>query len=146
MTRYLLSLAVFFAGVVLAIFLSGGAIWPYIDIPSLLIVGVVPFIFVSILFGFKNMASVFSVPFKNEATEDKLKTALAFFRVYGKTVWLAGIISVLIGAVAILAFVEDKTRLGPNFAIVLISLLYSAIINLTVVLPYTVLIKKRMKE
>jgi hypothetical protein len=130
----------------LTIVTSGGVAWIYVDIPSLIITGILPFLFVSILFGFKEMALSFLVALKKDAEKDKLIKALNFFRTYGKTTWIAGFIAVLIGVIAIMALLEDKKALGPNLALALISLLYSGIINVVIIIPFMVFIKKQMKE
>lgn len=146
MVRYVLSLMMFFAGFVLTVFLSGGYVRNYLDMPSLLITGIIPFVFVSILFGFKGMLSAFSAAFGKDTEKGALPKALDFFKVYGKTTWIAGIIAALVGLLAILINLEDKTALGPNLALALISLLYSGIINLVLILPFTVFVKKRLNE
>jgi flagellar motor component MotA len=97
MIRYLFSLIVFFAGIILAIFTSGGNAWTYVDIPSLIIVGIFPFFFASVLFGFKEMGLAFSVSIRKETEKEKLIKAFDFFRIYGKVTWIAGFIAVLIG-------------------------------------------------
>ena len=62
MLRYLISVFVFLSGLVSANLLSSGpSAWFFIDIPNLVAVGIFPFIFTSIIFGFKEMASAFSV-------------------------------------------------------------------------------------
>jgi flagellar motor component MotA len=137
---------VFFAGIILTIFTSGGILWPYVDVPSLIIVGIFPFLFVSILFGFKEMVLAFSVSLKKETEKDKLMKSLNFFQIYSKTTWIAGFIAVLIGVVAILVNLEDKMALGPNLALALISMIYSGIINVVIIIPFTVFIKKQLRD
>jgi flagellar motor component MotA len=117
-----------------------------VDIPSLIIVGIFPFLFTGVLFGFKEMKLAFSVSKRKETEKEKLMNALNFFKIYGKVTWIAGYIAVLIGIVAILVNLEDKTALGPNFALALISMLYSGIINVAIIIPFTVFLKKQLKE
>jgi chemotaxis protein MotA len=109
-----------------------------------MIVGIFPFLFVSVLFGFKEMGLAFSVSMRTE--KGKLLNAIIFFKTYGKITWIAGCIAVLIGVVAMLVNLEDKTTLGPNLALALISMLYSGIINVVIIIPFTVFIKKQLKE
>jgi hypothetical protein len=61
MIQYLFSVIIFLAGIVLTIFTTGGSVWNYLDIPSLVIVGIFPFLFTNVLFGFKEIKSAFSV-------------------------------------------------------------------------------------
>jgi len=146
MIRYWLSLIVFLIGIVFTSLFSGNNILMYVDIPSLLIVGIIPFLFVSILFGFKEMVLFFSVSFKKEIEKEKLTEALDFFKIHGKTTWIAGIIAVIIGIIGILVNLEDKAAIGPNVALILISILYSGIINVIIVTPFIIFIKRKMRE
>lgn len=146
MIRYVIALLVFFAGIVLTIVTAGVNVSPYVDIPGLILAGLVPFLFVSIVFGFKDMALAFSVALKKETAREQLIQSLNFFTVYGKTTWIAGFIAVLIGVVGILANLEDRMALGPNMALALIAMLYSGILYMVLILPFTVLIQKQLKE
>jgi len=146
MVRYLVSLVILLGGLVLGLALTGmDSVLPLLDLPSFLIVGIFPFLFVSTLYGFKDMAHAFSVPFKKENTQDDLAKAFIFFQKYGKTTWLMGLISVIIGIIGILANLEDAASIGPNAALAIVSLLYSALFNVLLVLPFKLFIKKQMK-
>jgi hypothetical protein len=146
MVRYLFSLIVFFAGIIPAILTSDACVLIYPDISGLMIVGIFPFLFVSVLFGFKEMGLAFSAAIRKETEKEKLLNASYFFKIYGEVTWIAGGIAVLIGVIAILANLGDKTVLGTNLAFALISLLYSGIINIAIIIPFTVFIKKQLKE
>ncbi|MDL2229173.1 hypothetical protein LJC14_02875 [Treponema sp. OttesenSCG-928-L16] len=147
MARYWLSLIIVLAGTVYACFASGlGRVLFLVDIPSLIAVGILPFFFISILFGFKNMASAFSVSFRKDIEKDKLINASIFFKLFGKTIWLAGLIAVLIGVIAILKDLGDWSALGVNLAIILISLFYSALLQLMIIIPFTLMINTKLKE
>jgi len=145
MIRFLVSLLIFAVGSVSAILLTGtvktGII--FLDLPSFIIAGVVPFLFVSVLFGFKEMGEAFSTPLQKEADMDKLARSLAFFKTYAKATWLAGLISVLIGVLSVLCFYEGPTTIGPNAALALSSLLYCGIIHLVIIVPFTAVTVKR---
>jgi len=96
MLRYWLSLIVSLAGFYMAMFFSGSQPFQYISIPSLIIVGLIPLVFVTVLFGYKNMVLAFSIPTKKETSKEELILGLHFFKTYGITIWVAGFISVLI--------------------------------------------------
>jgi flagellar motor component MotA len=148
MIRFLVSLIVFAAGSVSSILLTGtiktGII--FLDLPSFIIAVVVPFLFVSVLFGFKEMGEAFSTPFKKEADKEKLARSLIFFKTYAKVTWLAGLISVIIGVMTMLAYLDDMYKIGPMVALALVSLLYCGIINLVIIVPFTTFIKKHLKD
>ena len=144
MVRYLISIALILGGIIASTFLAGGNIMAFFDIPSFLLVAVVPFLFVSVLFGFKDMAAAFSSALKKEIDQDSLKKALIFFRAYGKAVWITGIVGVVIGVVGMLTNLEDVSAIGPNVALSILSIYCSCIAFLVIVLPFTVIIKKRL--
>jgi flagellar motor component MotA len=146
MIRYLISLVIFLAGIIWTIITSGGSVLTYLDIPSLIIVGIFPFLFTSVLFGFNEMGLAFSVLIRKETEKEKLINATNFFKIYGKVTWIAGCVAVLIGVIAMLANLEDRTTLGPNLALALISMLYSGIINVIIIIPFTLFIRKQLKE
>jgi len=148
MIRFLVSLVVFAVGSVSAVLITGavqsGII--FLDLPSFIIAVVVPFLFVSVLFGFKEMGEAFSTPLQKEADKEKLMQSLVFFKTYAKATWLAGLISVIIGIMTMLATLDDKASIGPMVALALESLLYCGIINLVIIVPFTAFIKKQFKE
>ncbi|MDR0306293.1 MAG: hypothetical protein LBI42_05575 [Chitinispirillales bacterium] len=146
MIRYFLSLGIFFAGVISTIIVSGGSPLFFINLPSFIIVGILPFLFVSTIFGFKEMAWAFSITLKKEVDKEELLNALNFFKYFGKTIWIASLIAVLIGVITILGFLGDMSALGQNLSIALISILYSALFNIVIIIPFTVFIKKKMNE
>jgi flagellar motor component MotA len=146
MARYSVSLVAFVIAAVCSIFMTGiTTIWAFLDIPSLIITVLFPFLFAGILFGFNETGAAFSTALKKEGEKDKLIQALDFFKTYGKATWLAALISVLIGVVSMLVNLEDKMMLGPCLALALVSLLYSGIINLVIIIPFTLFIKKQLK-
>jgi flagellar motor component MotA len=118
----------------------------YGNILSFLIVGIFPLVFVGILFGFKEIGFSFSTALKKDIEKDKLTKALDFFKIYGKTIWIVGFTAILIMAITMVVALEDKSGLGPNLSMILTTLLYCGIINLVIIIPFTVFIKRQMKE
>jgi hypothetical protein len=146
MIRYLLSLLVFLVGIFLTIITSGGMVVFYGNVLSFLIVGIFPLLFLGILFGFKEIGFSFLTALRKDIEKDKLTKALDFFKIYGKTIWIVGFTASLIVVITMLVALEDKSGLGPNLSMILITLLYSGIINIVIVIPFTVFIKKQLKE
>jgi hypothetical protein len=148
---------IFLTGIILAIvwsigvpfasspWASGIGILTLVDIPIFIVVVLIPFLFVSALFGFKEMVLAFSVSFKKEPSKDKLIQALNFFKIYGKTTWIAGLIFTLIGLIAILRDF-DYSIVFVNMSVTLLSLLYCGIINVLIIIPFTVFIKKQLQQ
>ncbi len=44
--------------------------------------------------------------------------------------WMSGVISFVVGLVAVLTFLDEPSSIGPNLAVALISILYAAIVSL----------------
>ena len=130
----------------MTIITSGGMVVFYGNILSFLTVGIFPLLFLGILFGFKEIRFSFSAALRKDIEKDKLIKAIDFFKIYGKTIWIVGFIAGLIVAITMLVALEDKSGLGPNLSMILITLLYSGIINIVIVIPFTVFIKRQLKE
>jgi flagellar motor component MotA len=144
MKRYWLSVLVLAFGLVFAASVTGISFLPFLDLPSFIIAVAVPFLFVTILFGFKETKRAFTILHKNESEHDTLLTALAFFRVYGKATWIFAFIAVITGMIGIMLNMDDKFRIGPNVALALVALLYCGVVQLAIVMPHTVLIRKKL--
>jgi flagellar motor component MotA len=136
-------LAACFAGTV---YVSGGLLRTYLDIPSILIMVLFPFVYQCLIFGASGLKTAFTAAFRENATGEQLANAQLFFKNYGKIIWLSAFVTVLIGAIAILAHLEDPKMLGPNFAIALISALYGGLLHIMIIVPNSVFLKKRLIE
>ena len=144
--RYWISSIVFFAGIVFTVWAAGGNFWNFIDVPSFLIIGILPFLFTSILFGFKETGLAFSIRSIQYPDKESLKKAACFFEMYGKITFISGIMSVIIGIFIMLVNLDDPTALGPNLAWTLIPIFYCCIIYAIIIVPFSVFIKNRLNE
>ena len=141
--RYFISIIIILCGFILSVLLNMNGLLSYLDLHSFILVGLFPFLFVSTLIGFKKMKSAFLI-FRNKKPEkDTLMQALHFFKTYGKATWITGLIALMIEAIGILTNLEDAAALGPNLAYALLCPFYSGLINMVIVMPYTVFIKKQ---
>lgn len=131
---------------IFSVFLSGGNPLLYIDFPSFLIVGVAPFLYQLLLFGFSNVKNAFSSPLKKDPSIGGLSKSLAFFKSYGKATWGFTVMVVGISFIAILANLTEPEKLGPNFAVAILTVLYAAMINLLVILPFGAAAKQRLSD
>jgi flagellar motor component MotA len=143
---YLISLIIFIAGVVFYILSGGGTVASIIDLISFIVAGIIPFLFVCVLFGFKEMSLAFSASFKKENSKDVLIKAYDFFKTYGKVTWLAGFAAFFISFVQMLQNSDDSAAIGPNMALASVSILYSILINIVLVIPFMIFLKKQLKE
>jgi chemotaxis protein MotA len=117
----------------------------YIDIPTFFMVGLIPFLLVSVLFGFRKMKAAYITALQKEPDVDRISKSQVFFNAFGAAIWIMGMIGTLIGFVEILEDAEDRSYIGPNMALALLSIYYSGILYLTTVLPFTLLLKKKQK-
>jgi Flagellar motor component len=145
MVRYLLSLLVFFAGFVFTILVAGQSLFPFLDIPTFITVGVVPFLFTSVLFGFREMKAAYKTALQKEPDAGRVSKSKGFFNVLGAAIWIMGMVGVITGVIGMLSSLEDRAAIGPNMALALLSIFYSGILYLAAVFPFTLLLKKKMK-
>ena len=144
MKRYWISIFILAAGIVFPVLIAGQSLLPFLDLPSFIITVVTPFLFVSVLFGFKEMRRAFAIICKNENEHDALMNALKFFKVYGRATWFSAIIATFAGGIGMFASFEDLASIGPNVALALMVLFYCGVVQLAIVIPYTVLIHKQL--
>jgi flagellar motor component MotA len=130
----------------LVTWISGGSLYSLFDIPSLFIVGILPFLFQLIFFGFKNFKNAFSSPLKENCSIAELSRSLDFFKSYKQFVWTCSLAAVGISLVTVFTYLDNPQALGPNLAVALLSLLYAALIYLLLILPYIAIIKQRFSE
>jgi flagellar motor component MotA len=145
MFRYLLSLLVFLAGFVFAVLVAGQSFLPLIDLPTLIVVGLIPFLFVSVLFGFKEMKAAYTTALQKEPDADRVTKSQGFFNIFGSAIWIMGMVSVIIGFIGMLSHLDDTPSIAPNMALALVSIFYSGILYLAVVFPFTLMLKKKRK-
>lgn len=151
MINYLFSLLV--SGVITALTISfarkGITTYPaYLDFHAVIITVVFPFIYQWALFGPSGLKKAFAAVFRKNASMEDLEKSRLFFRSYTKIIWLSVLLPVVIGTVAMLKWVtpDDYTLMGPNFAMALMSFLYAVVLHTLVILPYSVIIKRRTIE
>jgi flagellar motor component MotA len=139
----LLVLASSFAGTV---FMSGGSLYGYLDIPSILIMVIFPFVYQCLLFGVSTVKLAFTAGFKKDTGIEQVTKAQFFFKSYSKVIWITAFVVALTGIVAMLKWLEDPAMLGPNMALALLSLLYGGLIHLVIIMPNSIFLKKRLIE
>ena len=143
--RYFISLGFTLIVLVFTCFILGLGFnrW-FLDLYAFLIVIISPFIFMGILYGWKNIISAFSVISKNNNKKDLLSSK-TFFEIYGITVFLIAFVASVISFIALLKY-QTREEFGPAIALIAESFLYAGIINLVIVIPYKIIIKKKINE
>jgi hypothetical protein len=149
--NYLLSVLSIGIGTVLTVSFAreGVSTYPaYLDFHAFIITVVFPFIYQWALFGPSGLKTAFTAGFRKNISMEEVERSQLFFKSYTKIIWLSVLLPVIIGTVAMLKWVtpDDYTLMGPNFAMALMSFLYAIVINAAVILPYSVVLKRRIIE
>jgi flagellar motor component MotA len=63
---------------------------------------------------------------------------------YEKIVWIVGVVSVVVVLISTLINLDNPPYIGPMFQLSIIILLYSAIINVAIILPLILTVKKQI--
>ncbi|MDR1232357.1 MAG: hypothetical protein LBK61_13270 [Spirochaetaceae bacterium] len=134
------------AGFAFTAYFAGGHVMAFFDVPSLVVTVILPFGYQWFLFGTAAMKNAFSAGFRKTVSLEDAEKARLFFKTYAHSTWFAAVLAVLIGVISMLMNLEDKTRIGPNMALALLSLSYAVFANLLIILPNASLIKKRLVE
>jgi hypothetical protein len=151
MSKYLFSLLSIGISVVLTVSFArkGFDTYPaYLDFHAAIITVVFPFIYQWALFGASGVKTAFTAAFRKDTSMEELEKSRLFFKSYAKILWLSVLLPVIIGTVALLKWVtpDDYTLMGPNFAMALMSFLYAVLLCAGVILPYSVILKRRTIE
>ena len=140
----MVSFALVVAVVALGSFSAGSnPIW-LLHFPSFVVVGVLPFLVVSVVLGFGEMRSAFSAAVKKCSEKSEIARALVFFDAFGKRCVRLGLLGLVSGAVSFFMNFGDTAAIGPNIGLMLMSL-YAGFVHIAVIIPLTAILKKRLE-
>ena len=130
---FILSILVFVGFSVMGMWFAGG-IDMFIDVPSFLLVIPASLFFAVAATSTKDFKTGFSLLVNDEqdVTKKEIKSAASMFKVMGQSAVFSGVVTTLIGAVAIgsnLQASEFSTVFGPAFAVCILTLLYGFMIK-----------------
>lgn len=119
------------------IIFGGNSISLYWDVPTILMVILLPYIVASLIYPFRDQIKFNKELFKEVGTGEKkeLERAISFYELLKKLVIAATVLTTLIGFIGILAWLEDIDSVGKNLAVMSITIFYSAIYLLAVIEP-----------
>ncbi len=144
--RLVLPILVVIATYASLIGLMGASAWVHVDVPSFIVVPVIPLLYMGFLYGFPGLGAAFRAPGSSLATMQELRSSAAFFKDLGKAFWLFGLLGSATGLVEVLRNLTDRTKLGPNLAIAILTMLYAATFNLVLVLPFLSTARRRLAD
>lgn len=122
---------------------SGGVLWTFVDLPSLLIVIGIPVVLLRAGWSFREMGEAFRAALSDGSGEGERAEAVRFFAAARRYLVGSSIFSFLVGIVCILKNLSDKTKLGPNLALTLISAFYAVVLILVVCLPLEIASRRK---
>ena len=138
-----LSIGIFFLGVVF----TEAPIAAFVYIPAITIVVLAPALLLAGIYGLPAFGRSFKIAFSPSAASlEELKIGARLFASMQRLLVLTGIITTMFGLVAILTELEDASRLGPNLALAMITLLYSLMLIFTVAIPFKNALENRIDE
>ncbi len=111
------------------IFVCGGIITWYIDIPSIILILVILIPGLIIMGAWKDFIKAFSVGTKHYSLLE-LKNILGAVSTAQKLVVLGALFALIISAIVVLGQVSDASLIGPNLAVCFLSAFYAVIIEL----------------
>lgn len=142
--RYVVGLIVFFAILSLCVWGSGGNLWVFLDVLSFIIVGMGTLALLRTGWTFREMGKAFALAFADTAERGELSWADAFFTTMGRYFTMSGLGGFFLGIVIMLKYLADKSMIGPNLAVALLSVLYAILFQLIIVIPMRALIQKKI--
>jgi flagellar motor component MotA len=143
----------YFISLIMALLLIGGIIvvtgagpLAYLDIPSLIVVTLLPAIMIIASFSFEEIGRSFSAALDPNADQADLRKAHAFFGALGKYVNLAAGIGIVAGIIAIASNLSSYESAGLGISLALLVVFYSMILQLIFVIPFHTAIKKNLEH
>ena len=146
MVRYLISIVIVLGGIIGSTLPVGNTLSLYIDWHSLVIAVVLPFLFVGILLGFRKTGMVFSAPFNKKIEAKQLLFAYDILKIYGWVICIVSIIDVLTGLITVFSNTNNIDAMRRNIAVILLTPLYGAIINIVLVVPFMILVREKLRK
>lgn len=135
--------------IILLIFACGTKPTIFVDIPTFVLIIFAPAAIAFASWPVKAMGRAFSAPFDSAASKAELGRSVLFFASCRRWILIAAAAGAMMGLVAILAGFSvngDNKRLGPNLAVMLLSVADSLFLDLVVTLPLESLAKRRLAE
>jgi hypothetical protein len=124
---------------------SGGIILNVFDPMAIIIMILVPFLFQCIFHG-KFFINAFTIICKKEEQMDTWVKAYNFFKNYEQFTWLIAILFLLIRFIILLIWLENRDGLGPNIKFMANIIIGAALLDLLIILPYKIVIKKHLTQ
>lgn len=126
------------------IFVCGGNITWYLDIPSIIMILVILIPGLMIMGAWKDFIKAFSVGTKHYSLLE-LKNILGAVSTAQKLVVLGALFAIIISGIVVLGQVSDASLIGPNLAVCFLSAFYAVIIEM-LLLPLHLNVEREMNR
>lgn len=145
----------YFAGIVLIlavsaamVLMTGSTLPTFVDVPTYLILVLVPGILAFASWPVKEIARAFSPPFDPAAGRKDLEKSRLFFEDLRKWLYTAAGLGTMLGLVSILVFAdgENLDLLGRNLGVMLLCVTNAFLLALMVPLPLESMVRRRLAE
>ncbi len=131
----------------LGVVMAGANVAAYISLPALIVVVLPPFFLVVGGFGLSVLGRSFHVAFLGvPTTPQELEMGVSLFGALQRYLLLTGLITTMIGFIAMLSNLYETNQIGPMIALALITLFYSMMLILAVTVPFKSALEKRLIE
>jgi hypothetical protein len=141
MARYIVALGLYLILIKLPIFMAG-EISLFMDLGTIIMVVIFPFLFVNVLLGFSQTKLAFKAAVCKDADRSTFTLALNYFKLWGKITWVTTILTIVIGAIQI--FENQCAGEGAVWALMLVALYHAALIVALFIIPSKMLIKSKI--
>lgn len=135
-----------FIAFIVAIAGGSGGIAYLVDLPSLIVALVAPFIVAMVTHGPSRAMRAFSSPFDPDSGSDELASARLFFICFLRYLVAFIVFAVVTGSIMLLGYLseENLVMIGRNLAIALLALFYGSVGTILFILPFLSEIDRRI--
>ena len=135
--RFCINIIIVFLFALATAFFSGNVVLLYVDIASLILAIIVPFIIVSMIFPLSTQRLFLKTVFNKDGSADQglLKQAVEYCKSYKRILIYSAVIWSIMGAIGIGANLAEPEALGMNFGVLMIVPLYTSFFLLVVIEP-----------
>lgn len=141
-----LALLIAFGLLVLGILFSGlELLFLYIDVVTFVLTFFIPLLILMTHYSFSEIINAFKTAFTSRESDLKtIKKGILFFNTAIKLVITSGVITMIFGFITILSFMGTPQEIAKGTSAALLSILYSAIYIVFIILPFRSALKKKL--
>lgn len=146
--KFITGAALTAAIIVVVILVSGGSLSIFIDLPSYVLIFLIPAVMAWASWPVRDMGRAFSAPFDPGASRTDLEKSRLFFESVRRWMFMAAAAGTMIGLVCILQYADGSNleKIGRNLAVMLLCVTSAVFFSLVFTLPLESLARRRLAE